>query len=103
MPGLIIIMGFGLLFVSGAMSGQLTQFWDLMTNTKASVGTSTQSFALTLGEIVFIIILATLASSDPDFGRFGVVILSALWVLWMVKNPAALTRLTTTLSGNVKG
>lgn len=103
MPGLIIVMGFGLLFVSGAMSGQLTQFWDLMTNQQASVGTSTQTFALTLGEIMFIIILATLASSSPQFGTFGVVILSALWLLWMVKNPTALTRLTTTLSGNVKG
>lgn len=103
MPGLIIVMGFGLLFVSGAMSGQMVQFWDLLTNQQASVGTSTQTFALTLGEIVFILILATLASSDPDFGKFGVVILSALWLLWMVKNPDSLTRLTTTLSGKVKG
>lgn len=103
MPGLIIIMGFGLLFVSGAMSGQLVQFWDLITNQQASVSSSTNTFALTLGEIMFIIILATLASSSQEFGYLGVVVLGALWLLWMVKNPTALNRITTTLSGSVKG
>lgn len=103
MPGLIVIMGFGLLFVNGSASGQLTQMWDLMTNQASPVKTDTSTFALTLGEIMFIIILATLASSSPEFGTFGVVILAALWVLWMVKNPTALQNLTGTLSGNVKG
>jgi hypothetical protein len=103
MPGLIIVMGFGLLFVSGSASGQLTQMWDLITNQASAVTTDEKTFALTLGEILFIIILATLASTSPEFGTFGVVILAALWVLWMVKNPTALQNLTGTLSGNVKG
>jgi len=103
MPGLIVIMGFGLLFVNGAASGQLTQMWDLITNQASPVAKDTSTFALTLGEIMFIIILATLASSNPEFGTFGVVILAALWVLWMVKNPTALQNLTSTLSGTVKG
>jgi hypothetical protein len=103
MPGLIIFLGFGLLLVNGAASGQLTQMWDLMTNKASPVQTDTSTFALTLGEIMFIIILATLASSNPEFGTFGVVILLALWVLWAVKNPTALQNVTGTLSGNVKG
>jgi hypothetical protein len=103
MSGVIVIMGFGLIFINGAVSGQLTQMWDLMTNQASPIATDTSTFALTIGEIMFIIILATLASSNPEFGTFGVVILAALWVLWMVKNPTLLQNVTGTLSGNVKG
>lgn len=105
MPGLIIIMGLVLVFVNGQATGQMAAFWDIITNNQsASVTTAQQgNMALLLGEVAFIVILATLAGENQEFGYLGVTLMAALWIVWMVKNPTGITNLTNVLSGNPYG
>lgn len=101
MGSIIILMGVALILVNGAKNGQLATAWSIIyDNSVMSVTAAQQSAMLLLGgEILLVIVLAALANTNKSFGVFGLVTLGALWVVWMVKNPSALSSITTPLSG----
>lgn len=99
MSSLIVLLGMGLVILNGWNNGQLAIGWSIIYDNSSSSVTSDQQTAIFVlgGEVLLVILLASVASTNQTAAKFGVIIFSALWVLWFLKNPSTLSAITTRL------
>ncbi len=103
-------LGTGLIIAAGVVSGQFTQFWNVITNAantgpvisgstsgvnvNKSVGAAPvnrDQILLLGGEVIFVIIAAKLAETSDAANKVLTALLVSLWFVWAMYNSKTLT------------
>lgn len=101
MSSLVLLLGLSLIVVNGVSNGQLQEMWSFVYDTTGGSTTAGQqsNMLLLAGEFVFVFIIATFSEKSNEFSKFAIVLFIALWFVWTMENPQALSVIANALSG----
>lgn len=101
MESTILILGAGMVLLSNYSNGNLKQMGDMLGNAQSKTPTLQNQRMLLVfaGEIIFVIILASIARANPDAGGLIIAFLLVVALLWSIKHLPNLNQLASNLQG----
>lgn len=104
--GIVFLLGMSLLVVNATFNGQFTKLVGIISVKDFNSGVdglheSQVTLFTILGELLLVIILSTAASKSREAASFVIVLFTALWFLWAIKNPDKLSTVVNVMQGHV--
>lgn len=97
----VLFLGFTLFLLANGTNGNLAYIGQVATSSKlpGSVIDGQRKLLMMAGEIIFIVILATLSDDSDEFGALSMAVLVVLGMIWAMNNQPNLGKLVSNLQG----
>lgn len=98
MEGAVLFLGLSLAMVSNWSDGRLKELWDLVSVPGQATSADHSHILALTGEVLFILLLAFIASFTHEAGVAFVALLLALWLVYITFNVDWISKMFDTLT-----